>query len=289
MIPLAVMAGILLVLAVGLDRLALSILRPHHRPPGRTPEDVGLRSADWSLGGEPPLSGWRMEGADPDGPVVVLAHGWGANAGVVLPLAREVAPAAAQVFAFDVRGHGRSDRSPKVSIRQFRDDTIRALEGAAALHPGRPIILAGHSLGGAAGILAAAAGAPISGLITVATPYDVFGAIARYLKDRGLPGHLLVPLLRPFWRIRVGVPERKVHPGRALARVGIPVLVVQPELDTRVPVSDGRRLAAVAGTPMALVAGARHTDVLQHPELGRLVREFVTRVGAGGSPDSFRA
>ncbi|HSG49511.1 MAG TPA: alpha/beta fold hydrolase, partial [Longimicrobiales bacterium] len=181
-------ALLLILLLLALDRMALNLMRPVHRPPGREPADVGLPSREWDIPGEPPLKGWWIEGGDPEGPVFLLAHGWGANGGVVLPMARAVAPVASSVVTYDVRGHGRSDRAPMVSIRQFRDDAMRAIRAVTLEKPGRAVILVGHSLGGAAGVLAAAQGAPLSAVILVATPYDVYGTIARYLEERGIPG-----------------------------------------------------------------------------------------------------
>lgn len=270
--------ALFLVAVILLDRVALALMRPAHRPPGHTPDQVGLTARDWTVPGEPPLKGWWMRGEDPQGPVVILAHGWGANGAVVLPLARAAAPAAAWVVTYDVRGHGRSDRASMVSIRQFRDDALRAVEAASAEAPGRPVVLAGHSLGGAAAILAAAEGAPVAGLVLVATPFDVYGTIARYMREKGIPGHLLVPFLKPFWRARVGLPARRLHPGRRLRGITVPTLVIQPAEDSRVPPHEGERLARASRTAVALIPGAGHTDILEHPKVGELLREFAARV-----------
>ncbi|HSG46194.1 MAG TPA: alpha/beta hydrolase, partial [Longimicrobiales bacterium] len=87
------------------------------------------------------------------------------------------------------------------------------------------------------------------------------------------------PFLKPFWRVRVGLPARVVHPGLALRRIDLPTLIIQPEKDTRVPASEGERLALASPRgEMVVIPGAGHTDVLQHPGLGELVREFVARV-----------
>lgn len=272
---------VLLGIALALDRLALALLRPAHRPAAREPSDVGLSGQDWTVPGEPPLKGWVMKGGSETGAVVVLAHGWGANTGVVLPVGAAMAPAASRVVAYDVRGHGRSDQAPMVSVRQFRDDAMRVVETVVRTFPGRPVVLAGHSLGGAAAILAAAEGAPVSGLILVACPYDVFGTIGRYLEERGLPGRILIPLLRPFWRLRVGQPARRLHPGHALEALAVPTLVIQPEMDTRVPPTEGVRLATAARTVVSMVPGAGHTDVLQHPRTAELCLEFVGGLSGG--------
>lgn len=277
-------AAVLLVAIVVLDRLTQGMLRPPRRPPGRTPAALGLEFREWSVPGEPALEAWEMAGRNPDGPLLLLAHGWGANASVVLPLARAVVEEASRIVAWDVRGHGRSDEASVVSLRQFRDDALRVARAVAARWEeggvsARPMIMAGHSMGGAAAILAADQGAPLAGIVLVATPCDVLATVARYLNEKGLPGHLLVPLSRPFFRLHIGLPERELSPARALPRLRLPVLVVQAGDDTRVPPSEGRRLAELAGTEMTLVPGAGHTDILEHPETAAALRSFLAEFG----------
>lgn len=251
-----------------------------------------------------------MDGQDPEGPVVLLAHGWGATGATVLPLAALAAPVASSVVTYDVRGHGRSDRWPRVTIRQFRDDAARALEAVAERTHGCPVVMVGHSMGGAGAILAAerllggggqgspgeaAPGDkgderssrpfPLAGLVLVAAPFDVYDAIARYLDQRHLPGDLLVPVLKPFWKLRVGEPPWRLHPGRALERMApLPVLVIQPEEDTRVVPSQGRALARASGTEMVMIPGRGHRDILDDDGMGEILRDFVAAAGTGRMP-----
>lgn len=266
-----------------LDRVALGMLRPARRPAGREPDALGLDFVEWTVAGEPPLEAWEIRGRDPEGPILILAHGWGANASVVLPLARAAVRHAARIVAFDVRGHGRSEDASRVSLRQFRDDTLHVARAVAdrAAHRDRgssPVVICGHSMGGAAAVLAAGEGAPVAGIVLVAAPCDIFATVARYLTEKGLPGHLLVPLTRPFFRLRVGLPERVLSPARVLPQLDVPVCVIQPAEDTRVPPSEGRRMAELAGTPLHLVQGAAHTSVLEHPETHEILRAFLGRV-----------
>ena len=271
---LAVVFGVALV-GFALDRMAVALLRPQRRPVGQTPGDVGVHARAFTLRDEPALEGWWMEGGRPGGPVVVLAHGWGANAGALLSLAPALLPVASHLVAADVRGHGRSAHAPVVSIRHFRDDLVRVLQHVREQAPDTPLVLAGHSMGGAAGILAAEATGIVGALALIAAPHDVFGTVARYLGERGIPGHLLVPLFVPSWRLRIGEPAWRLDPGRALASMSIPTLVVQPADDVRVPPSEGAALARAAGVDVATIPGAGHSDVLTHPETGRLLGNFV--------------
>ena len=57
-----------------------------------------------------------------------------------------------RVIAYDARGHGKSGRAATYTIGEFADDLLRVIDVVA----GRPAIVIGHSLGGAAALVAAA-------------------------------------------------------------------------------------------------------------------------------------
>lgn len=57
-----------------------------------------------------------------------------------------------RVIAYDARGHGKSGRAATYAIGEFADDLLRVIDTVA----GRPAIVIGHSLGGAAALVAAA-------------------------------------------------------------------------------------------------------------------------------------
>lgn len=283
MSPLAVgVAGIAVVLTVvALDRLALRIVRPGRRPIDRTVAELGVEHEDLAiLSGRHELAAWLLCPADahPDEPVVLVAHGWGANYGIVLELAEPLAERGHDVLLFDIRGHGRNPRLPFVTVRHFRDDVMAMSRYARKRFPGRRVVLVGHSMGGAAGVVAAADGAPIDGLVLIAAPADVLRVTAEYLSDHGMPGTFLVRLLRPFFWRRIGGTFLPLTPTRRIAELDIPILMIQPELDRRVVRRHADRLAAAAGIDYHLVEGRGHTDVLSAPETLRLIEDFLQRV-----------
>ncbi len=271
-----------MVALVFLDRMAVALMRPRRRLPTATPATAGLRARDWVVQGQPPLNGWWIDGGKPSGPVVLVVHGWGANSGVTLPLVRFAAPAASHVITYDARGHGRNSMARQVNLRTFQEDVRRAVDAVREVAPRRPLVVLGHSMGGAGSILAAANGARISGLLTVAAPYHVYDTIVTYLNDQGLPGGLIVPLVKPFWRIRVGVPEADIHPGKAAERLQIPFRVVHPDADSRVVPEEGRALAEAAGVELVSIASAGHTDVLERPDLGEEIVRFLESFSTSG-------
>ena len=88
---------------------------------------------------------------EPDGRVrasLVLLHGLGEHAGRYDHVARRLTGAGYAVFAFDLRGHGRSSgRRGDTRFSPTLGDVVRRLDGAGARHPDVPRFLYGHSLG----------------------------------------------------------------------------------------------------------------------------------------------
>jgi alpha-beta hydrolase superfamily lysophospholipase len=267
-----------------LDRVASAVVRPVPRLPGRGVLDAGLDHEDIVIEpAEHPLAAWLVRAArgasgGPQSPLFVLAHGWGASYGTVLQLAEPLAHAGHDVLLFDMRGHGRNHPVPYVTVRHLRDDVSAVVRYAAARFPGRPIVLVGHSFGGAASVLAAAEGAPVAGLVLIAAPADIIRITAEYLTAKGMPGPLMATVLRPFWWWRLGGTFLPHSPERRLRDLDLPVLVIQPEHDQRVHRAHAERLAAAAGVEVQLVRDREHTDVLGAEETVRMVRAFAERL-----------
>ncbi len=82
--------------------------------------------------------------------VVLLAHGYGEHAGRYHHVAHHLVRNGAAVYAPDHRGHGLSDGER--ALVENMDDLVADLHSvgtrAAAMHPGLPVALIGHSMGG---------------------------------------------------------------------------------------------------------------------------------------------
>ena len=85
--------------------------------------------------------------------VALLSHGYGEHVGRYEEVATRLATDGAAVYGIDHVGHGRSD-GERVLVADFEGvvDDVRRLERVArADHPGLPVVLIGHSMGGMIG------------------------------------------------------------------------------------------------------------------------------------------
>ncbi|MBW4551631.1 MAG: alpha/beta fold hydrolase [Aphanocapsa sp. GSE-SYN-MK-11-07L] len=82
--------------------------------------------------------------------IVVLVHGLGGHSGVFQNVVEYLVPQGYEVYALDLRGHGRSSGQRGHINRwlEFRADLAAFLQQIRAQRSGCPIILWGHSLGG---------------------------------------------------------------------------------------------------------------------------------------------
>ncbi|MFK4144920.1 lysophospholipase [Streptomyces sp. NPDC004065] len=82
--------------------------------------------------------------------VALVVHGYGEHAGRYDEVARVLGAHGAAVYGPDHVGHGRS-AGERVLIEDFEDvvsDVHRVAESARSAHPGLPLVLIGHSMGG---------------------------------------------------------------------------------------------------------------------------------------------
>ena len=93
--------------------------------------------------------------------IVVIAHGLAEHAARYAPLAARLTGAGLVVYAPDHRGHGRSGnvhRLGRANLGRWPDavlDLWTQIALAAEAHPGKPVFLFGHSMGGALALDAA--------------------------------------------------------------------------------------------------------------------------------------
>jgi len=82
--------------------------------------------------------------------VVVVSHGYGGHGERYDHVARALHARGAAVYGPDHLGHGHSagERVLIDDVERVVDDLVQVIERARAAHPGLPVVLVGHSMGG---------------------------------------------------------------------------------------------------------------------------------------------
>ena len=218
------------------------------------------------------LEGWKIT-SNPSQPWVILCHGLGANRADTLAIAAGLATFGFNLFMFDFRGHGDSaGHTTSLGWQEQRDlEGVLAFLGRQPDIPAKPYGIYGISLGGAVALMVAARDERL-GAVAVDSPYtNLEQTLGDHLK-------LMYPLPEiPFlwfvlltYRLRFGVWPRKISPSDDASKLRPrPLLLIQGEQDSRMPVNSARQLFSNAGEPkeLWLVPEAGHLDAFRlNPE-----------------------
>jgi len=204
------------------------------------------------------------------GPVVVLAHGWGSRAGRFSSLAAALVSAGFRVVLFDAPAHGAS-KGVLASLPQF-SRALRAVADAVGPVYG----LVGHSLGGAAVSLAMGTGLQAQRAVLLASPADVV------LYSHAFAEHLRLPMrahdaMRRNLEHRLQFRWEELHVPTLARRMTAPALIVHDRDDPDVPYSHGEEIAqAWPGAEFLATAGLGHRSVVRDPEVIRRTVTFLT-------------
>lgn len=249
------------------------------------------------------------EGGDPDGPPVVLVHGWAASGRSWQHQLTGLTDC--RVLAVDLRGHGESGLGP---LAGYADPAVWAEDLAAVLAlAGAPAVLAGWSYGGlvitdylrergqdgVAGLLYAGAvselGKHPGG--TVGPAWDglmraVFGedpavavpaltTLMSRMTAQAPSGELVQRWLGDALRVppavRRALFRRDIASADVLAAVSVPTLVVHGELDAVIsPTAAEFTAGAVPGARLRWFPGVGHLPFAERPdEFNAALRELV--------------
>jgi pyruvate dehydrogenase E2 component (dihydrolipoyllysine-residue acetyltransferase) len=251
----------------------------------------------------------RYAGTGQDGDVVLLVHGYGGDRDSWLFLQEPLA-ARHRVYALDLPGHGTSSKDVgDGSVDTLADAVAGVLDaiGAERAH------LVGHSLGGAAAVVAAARDPGRTSSLTLIAPSGFGPAInAGYLRgfagaqtrrelkpligqlfaDESLVTRQVIDDLLVYKRLD-GVDaalhallgtlldgdKQRIDSTAALAAIGgtVPVTVVWGRADRIIPAAQAE---SVAGAVRYLLDGAGHMPHMERPaEVQAAIEETIARAG----------
>lgn len=140
---------------------------------------------------------WKPQTHQPQG-LVVLVHGLGEHSGRYARWAERFVHAGKALFAFDLRGHGKSDgkRGDSPSYASHLNDIELALSYAQSLFSGLPVFLYGHSMGGNLALnYALRQKPPISGIVLTSPWLRLVHQPPKWLAIGAIALNAIVPAL----------------------------------------------------------------------------------------------
>ncbi len=224
------------------------------------------------------LFAWWLPAA-PSSPVIVLMHGWGGNAEMVLPLALPLFRAGMNLLLLDARNHGRSDSASFSSLPRFAEDVDEAIDWVKAQQEGR-IVLLGHSVGGGAVLLAASRRQDIAAVISIAAFAHPEWMMRRYLTRLRLPNPLIRGILRYIEWV-IGHRYETIAPMNTACRISCPVLLIHGTADKTVPMRDATTIkdnCKDRAIELLFIEGADHESVELIEEHADQMVLFLDRV-----------
>lgn len=230
-----------------------------------SPESLGLAAQPVHISGPngKTLFGWFVPAAGAaKTPAVVVMHGWGANASMMLPSVAPLLGAGLAVLLLDARCHGASGDEAFTSLPRFAQDIEAGLDWLARqrqVDAGRLAVI-GHSVGAGAALLCATRRDDIRAVVSISAFAHPREVMRRFLAQHHIP-YFAVGwyVLRHVQRV-IGARFDDIAPIRSMTRVRCPVLLVHGQDDDMVPFDDARRLLAAGqeGGVQLLAVPGRH-------------------------------
>ncbi|MDR6841035.1 alpha/beta hydrolase [Pseudoxanthomonas sacheonensis] len=194
-------------------------------------------------------------------PLVLLAHGWSSFGLRFAPWVRALRQAGYAVVTFDQLAHGRSS-GRRATLPSFAETLFQV-----AKHYGPLAAVVGHSLGGAATMLALSKGMQAERTVLIAPAADPMAAADRFGRAVGLAQSLRDHLFDEWEkRFQLPVAGMQVHVNAPF--IARPALVVHDLEDREVPWAEGERYARYWPQARLLTTtGLGHHRVAAEPQV----------------------
>lgn len=204
------------------------------------------------------------------GPRVLFLHGWSGRGGQFAHWVDLLLEAGFAVTTLDAPGHGHSEGDESSMLRFI--ETLRQVE--AELGAFEAVI--GHSLGGAAALIATAQGLQTQRLITLGAPANIYDVMQRgFGQKMGLSNTLTQQAIVRL-ESRFGQSMQELHPEILIARIQQPVLVIHDLDDGEIPWADAEKLVNHAlQAELLTTKGQGHTRILRNSEVILAARSFL--------------
>ncbi len=258
--------------------------KPRHIPPSKTPADLELPFESikfFSRGVQ--INGWFIPVASDTSlpPVIILTHGWSANAVEMLLLARVLHKANFAVLLYDARGHGASEKDGPITILKFVEDIIASidyLETRTDVDKSRLGVL-GRSIGGSSALLAASTEPRIRAVVSCSAFADTEALTRNYLATLHIPAWPFSWLANCFIGRWLGTSVRSVAPQNRIGQITVPILLFHGDLDRYISPSNMDILydrAPRGRTERLLITNRGHSDILRDVRCSQKIVAFFS-------------
>ncbi|HET8623008.1 MAG TPA: alpha/beta fold hydrolase [Gemmatimonadales bacterium] len=238
---------------------------PRHEPRTRDHQFLAAGRRYTLVKGEAEVAAWEWG----QGPLVLLVHGWGSRAGRFSTFGPALVEAGFRVVAHDAPAHGQSSGT-EAALPLFAD-ALRVV----GRHFGPAAAVVGHSLGGAATVLALRDGLRAERAMLISTPSNIEIFSHRFARFFGVPERVR-EIMQSNLERRFQMAWADVHTAGIARSLPQPGLVVHDRDDTDVPLADARAIAnAWAGAQLIVTKGLGHRGVLRSSEVVHYLIDFL--------------
>ncbi len=271
-LPPLIVAGVL----SAFPRILARVFAPPQRTSEQSPTDLGLPEQQvWlqSVNGTR-LHGWFIP-VEGTAPAVVVLHGWGGNAALMLPLAPHLHRAGYHALFLDARNHGFSEHDRFMSMPRFAEDLDVAAEWLDARPDVTSVGVIGHSVGAGAAILSASRSDRLAAVVSVSS-FSHPGEMMREQMSR-IPAPLLDLLLSYIQRL-IGYRFDDFAPRHRILSVKAPLMLVHGDSDEVVPIQSLEDLSAARpDAEVVIVEGGGHSDLGPFDPYVPQITDFLNR------------
>ena len=251
--------------------IADSALDAEANPLEERPQDFSLHYEDveFSPRGWPriTLRGWWMPAPDARA-TVIRVHGIDSSRSSMLGIVPVLVESGYSVLAFDLRGHGESDRAQMGAGIHEQDDLLGAVDYLIrdrAAEPGA-IFLHGNSYGGAIALMSGWREPAVAGVYADSAFASLSDLVVQEVARRTSAPSWLASVLRPgvilMARLSKGLDIEAVHPAEDGARYEYAIGLAHCDADERIPISHLEHIRAKVRHPPRLTVyeGCAHSD-----------------------------